>query len=642
MQGPGPHRTRLLATILALLPLAACDQPGGDPSDGAPPERPVPELLAQSAAAAEAEPAPMSHEVPHYPEHIALFGELHVHTMNSPDAFMMNVRVGPEEAYRFAQGEAIAHVGGEKVQLSQPLDFLAVTDHSEYMGILPQLFDSDSELASLEVAQALTSGGDAQRQEALLGVLMTMGEGKPIPSLVEPGLRYGIWQQYVELADRFYHPGEFTTLVGYEWTSSGALDEVNLHRNVIFRSSEVPDKPFSSFDSVDPRDLWLWLDEQRAQGIEALAISHNSNLSNGLMFPDAVAFDGEPLDAEYAELRQRNEPLAEITQIKGSSETHPLLSPNDEWAGFEILGDLLGGRGTEGEVKGSYVRDAWLTGLQLEAKDGFNPYRFGVIGASDGHNATSPVEEDNYHGKIGFADGTPEQRRSGSFINVEHVKYGASGLAGVWAESNTREAIFDALARREVFGTSGPRIKVRFFGGWDWPQDILERHDAVRLAYADGAAMGADLPAHHDGAEAPQFLVWAMKDPASAWLQRVQVVKGWVQEGGKQEQVYDVACSDGLEPDAETHRCPDNGAQVSLTTCDISRDKGATQLQTLWRDPDFNPEQAAFYYVRVLENPTCRWSTWDSLRNGLPLPDSVPPTLQERAYTSPIWYRPKG
>ncbi|MEQ8802348.1 MAG: DUF3604 domain-containing protein, partial [Haliea sp.] len=273
---------------------------------------------------------------------------------------------------------------------------------------------------------------------------------------------------------------------------------------------------------------------------------------------------------------------------------------------------------------------------------GFKPYRFGVIAASDGHNATSPVEEDNYHGKIGVADGTPEQRRGGSFINVEHVKYSASGLAGVWAESNTREAIFDALARREVFGTSGPRIKVRFFGGWGWPENILERHDAVSLAYAKGVPMGADLPDRAGANTAPQFLVWAMKDAASAWLQRVQVVKGWVEAGEKRERVYDVACSDGLEPDAASHRCPDNGAQVSLTTCDISRDKGATQLQTLWHDPDFNAALAAFYYVRVLENPTCRWSTWDSLRNDLPLSESVPPTLQERANTSQNWYRPQG
>lgn len=632
MQDSVRHPRRLLPTVFALLTLAGCGVS----------ESPAPEPAARPTAAAEERAAPESPSVPLYPEHIALFGELHVHTMNSPDAFMMNVRVGPEDAYRYARGEAIAHVGGDKVQLSQQLDFLAVTDHSEYMGILPQLFDPDSELASLEVAKVLTSGDGASRHEAVLAVLMTMGEGKPIPRLVEPELRYGIWQQYVQLADRFYRPGEFTTLVGYEWTSSGAMDEVNLHRNVIFRSSKVPDKPFSSFDSVDPRDLWQWLDEQRELGIEALAISHNSNLSNGLMFPESVAFDGTPLDAEYAELRQRNEPLAEITQIKGSSETHPLLSPNDEWAGFEILGDLLGGRGTEGKAQGSYVRDAWLTGLQLEAVAGFNPYRFGVIGASDGHNATSPVEEDNYHGKIGVADGTPEQRRGGSFINVEHVKYSASGLAGVWAESNTREAIFDALARQEVFGTSGPRIKVRFFGGWEWPEDILERHDAVRLAYAGGVAMGADLPGHEGAAVAPQFLVWAMKDPSSAWLQRAQVIKGWIEDGEKQERVYDVACADGLEPDPYSHRCPDNGARVSLTTCDISRDKGATQLQTLWRDPDFNPEQAAFYYVRVLENPACRWSTWDSLRNGLPLSESVPPTLQERAYTSPIWYRPPG
>lgn len=580
--------------------------------------------------------------VPRNPLRQAYFGELHVHTMNSPDAFMLNVRTTPSDAYRFARGEAIEHSSGARLQLGQALDFIAVTDHSEYMGILPRLLDPDSELGKLALAAQLQSRKAEENQHALLEVLMTLGSGKPLTELVDPKLRHAIWREYVQVADLFYQPGEFTTLIGYEWTSSGGMSEINLHRNVIFRGNRVPEQPFSSFDSVEPRELWTWMDEQREQGIESMAISHNANLSNGLMFPSAKVFAGEPLDSDYAELRQRNEPLAEITQIKGTSETHPLLSPNDEWSGFEILEDLLGGSGVIGQAQGSYARDAWLTGLVLEETQGFNPYRFGVVGASDSHNASSQVEENNYHGKIGVADGTAETRRGGSFINVQHVKYSAAGLAGVWAESNTREDVYDALARREAFATTGPRISVRFFGSWEWPANALENPEWVEKAHRVGVPMGGDLPAASSPEQAPAFLVWATKDPASAWLQRVQIIKGWVEEGEKREQVYDVACADGLQPDPATHRCPDNGASVDVDSCDFDREKGDVQLRSVWRDPDFAPDQRAFYYARVLENPTCRWSTWDSLRHNMPLPDDVPPTLQERAYTSPIWYRPNA
>ena len=574
-------------------------------------------------------------------EQRALFGELHVHTMNSPDAFMLNVRTSPDDAYRFALGESIEHVSGVQIQLREPLDFVAITDHSEYMGILPRLFDEDSELSRLSLARRLATEDPEERQHALLDVLMSLGNNQPIESLVDPELRSSIWRDYVRLAEQYNRPGEFTALVGYEWTSSGGMDEINLHRNVIFRSEKVPEQPFSSFDSPEPRKLWEWLDAQREAGIEALAISHNSNLSNGLMFPAEKAFGGEPIDAEYAELRQRNEPLVEIAQIKGTSETHPLLSTNDEWASFELLEDLLGGRGTIGQPKGSYARDAWLTGLQMEEEQGFNPYRFGVIAASDSHNSGSQVEEDNYHGKIGNADGTPETRRGGSFINKQHIRYSSSGLAGVWAPENTREEIYDALARREVFGTSGPRIQVRFFAGAEWPENLLEQHDWVAQAQAGGVPMGGDMSGADVPDTGPEFLLWAVKDPSSAWLQRLQVVKGWIENGETREQVFDVACSDGLSPDPNTHRCPDNGATVDLKTCDYDRHRGDGQLATRWRDPDFKADQRAFYYVRVLENPTCRWSTWDSLRTGLPLPEDVPPTLQERAWSSPIWYRPQ-
>ncbi len=570
----------------------------------------------------------------------AFFGELHVHTMNSPDAFMLNVRTTPDDAYRFAQGEAIPHISGVTIQLRAPLDFIAITDHSEYLGILPRLFDPQSELAGLPIVGRLTDEDPGRRQSAVLEVLTTMGNNQPMPALVDLALRQSIWQEYVLSAERYNKPGEFSTLIGYEWTSSGAMEEINLHRNVIFRSGKVPAEPFSSFDSAEPRALWAWLDRQREQGIEGMAIAHNSNLSNGLMFPTEVALNGEKIDAAYAALRQRNEPLVEISQIKGTSETHPLLSPNDEWAGFELLEDLLGGRGTQGKVEGSYVRDAWLAGLQMEEQQGFNPYRFGVISASDSHNSGSQVEEDNYHGKIGSADGTPETRRGGSFINTHHIKYSSAGLAGVWAAKNTRESLYDALARRETFGTSGPRISVRFFAGTHWPADLLQQADWAQRAYAHGVPMGGEL-LHSNDYTPPEFLLWAAKDPSSAWLQRVQIIKGWIENGAIREAVFDVGCADGLVPDPITHRCPDNGATVSLETCDYDRHKGDGQIAARWRDPDFDPAERAFYYARVLENPTCRWSTWDSLRTRLPVSDAVPPTLQERAWTSPIWYRPQ-
>lgn len=561
--------------------------------------------------------------------------------MNSPDAFIFNVRNSLDDAFSFAMGESIEHTSGVEIQLREPLDFIAVTDHSEYMGVLPRLADPGSELASLPLAQKMAGRDREVASQALIDVLMSMGAGEPIERLVRPELKSSIWQDYVDVANRYYQPGTFTTLIGYEWTSAGgAENNINLHRNVIFGNGAIPDVPFSSFDSFVPEDLWAWMDRQREQGVELLAIPHNSNLSDGLMFPGQKTFSGEPLQGEYAEQRMRNEPLVEITQIKGTSETHPALSPNDEWADFEILEDLLGGTGKTGQARGSYVRDAWLTGLQLQEQRGFNPYRFGVVGASDSHNAGSQVEEDNYHGKIGTADGTPKDRRGGSLVNKYHVKYSAAGLTGAWAEDNTREALYAALERREVFATTGPRISVRFFGGWEWPDDLLLEHDWVDTAYRRGVPMGQDLPKKGEIENSPAFLVWAVKDPASAWLQRLQIVKGWVDGGEQHQQVYDVACADGLVPDPQTSRCPDSDATVSLETCDFDKHKGDGDLKAVWRDPDFDSGQRAFYYVRVLQNPTCRWSTWDSLRMNLPAADGVPRVIQERAYTSPIWYRP--
>lgn len=630
---PATRVLKLLGILAALLALGACDRAADSTAPTA--SIPAPSIADSVSHSPAADP------VFRDPLRNAYFGELHVHTMNSPDAYQLNVRSNVRDAYRFALGEAIDHSSGVTIQLSQPLDFIAVTDHAEYMAILPMLADADSVFANHPIARAMASGDAKVARTAQFELLMTLATNKPVEALVEPALRNRIWEHYVELAEEYYRPGAFTTLIGYEWTSGGGPENsINLHRNILFRSDHVPTHPYSSFDSYKPGDLWDWMDRQRAQGIDLLAIPHNSNLSNGLMFSGTQTFDGRPMDASYAEQRLRNEPVVEITQIKGSSETHPALSPNDEWAGFEILDDLLGGTGAYSEPKGSYVRDAWLTGLKLEEDEDYNPYRFGVIGSTDSHNAASQMEENNYHGKIGDADGTPEARRGGSFINKHHIRYSASGLAGVWAESNTREDIYDALARREVFATTGPRISLRVFGAWQWPEAVLDAHDWVEQAYRDGVPMGRELPAPSGSAQVPELLIWAVKDPASAWLQRVQVIKGWLDKGQPREQVYDVACADGLTPDPASHRCPDNGATVSLETCDFDKHRGDTQLKTRWRDPDFRPAQRAFYYVRVLENPTCRWSTWDSLRTGLPLATDVPPTIQERAYSSPIWYRP--
>lgn len=376
-----------------------------------------------------------------------------------------------------------------------------------------------------------------------------------------------------------------------------------------------------------------------------------------------TTFEGEPLSAGYAEQRMRNEPLVEISQVKGTSDTHPLLSPNDEWADFEIFADsppvyvaLIGVDTVEINLEGSYVRDALLTGLELEVAEGFNPYRFGLIGSSDSHNGGASYDEQAFHSKTGVTDGLAELRGSVPPDGVDGwdefaalpasdqprpylIEWGASGLAGVWAEENTREAIYNALRRKETFATSGTRIRVRFFAGYDVDDLDLDDPDAVQRLYASGVPMGADLLNRKRGA--PRFFAWAVRDPSSTWLQRLQIVKGWIADGEQRERVYDVACSDGQKPDPATHRCPDNGAGVDPATCNYDIDAGATELRAAWHDPDFDRRQRAFYYVRVLENPTCRWSTWDALRAGIePRPD-VSTTIQERAWSSPIWALPR-
>jgi hypothetical protein len=576
-------------------------------------------------------------------ERRAFFGDLHVHTRLSFDAYLCGTLATPDDAYRYARGEALEHPSGFRIQLDRPLDFYAVTDHAEHLGMLEAMEDPRQPVSQLPEAKRYTQARTLRERFAAFQSRAYVAEHLDLDVV------RSAWRRTIAAAERHYRPGEFTTFVGYEYTSGPGG---NLHRNVIFRGAAAPDVPFSALDSLNPEDLWDWLDDLRKRGIEALAIPHNSNGSNGLMFA-LVDFAGEPLDADWAEQRMRNEPLVEITQTKGTSEAHPFLSPNDEWADFEIYPYRIGSW-EKSVPRGSYVREAYLNGLVLEEERGFNPYRFGVVGASDTHVGGGSFDESSFFSKVGVIDGTPQRRGSVPIdpagegpqqVSLEAAwtegyfrLWGASGLTGVWAQENTREAIYDALRRKETFATSGPRIRVRFFAGYDLPDDLTSRADMVDAAYASGVPMGGDVAGRQKGQ--PRFLVWAMKDAEGAPLQRLQVVKGWLEDGRPQERVYDVACSDGLVVEASSHRCPDNGAKVKLEDCSITAGVGAAELVALWQDPDFDPEGRAFYYLRVLENPTCRWSTWDAVRAGTPRRPDLAATLQERAWSSPIWFLP--
>ena len=585
----------------------------------------------------------------------AYFGDLHIHTKFSYDAFMVGVVASPDDAYRYARGEPLKHPSGYSIRLrGAPLDFLGVTEHAKYMGVINALADPEHPRSNPDLAARLLRDDPDEIWRAMdtyMHALRARDERFDHPDVMRD-----TWQEVIAAAERHYRPGEFTTFIGYEYTPHPGY---NMHRNVIFRGRDVPELPFSSIDSSNPEDLWRWLDAQRAQGREGLAIPHNPNWSAGHMFARQQT-SGQPFDADYAELRMRNEPLVEVTQVKGTSETHPLLSPNDEWADFEIWHTVAGEAPRKvqhrKDLRGGYIRDAYLAGIGFESREGFNPYKFGLIGSSDSHNAGATYSESAYVSKLGATDGTPELRGSvpaggakgwpadpfageGEFGTSTIAAWSAAGIAGVWADENTREAIYDALRRKETFATSGPRIRVRFFAGFDFTDDLLDTRDAVELAYANGVPMGGDLVVREG--DAPRFLAWALRDPQSAPLQRLQIVKGWIEDGEPRERVFDVACSDGAAPDPQTHRCPDNGARVNLADCSFTLDRGAAQLSTLWRDPSFDPAERAFYYVRVLENPSCRWSTWDAVRARTPPNPELATTLQERAWSSPIWYVPR-
>ena len=576
-------------------------------------------------------------------ERNAYFGELHVHTMYSFDAFIFGTTSSPDDAYEFAKGGTLTHPAGFDMSLDTPLDFYGVSDHAFYLGVLRQMADPSTEISKHPAAAGMsTLGGSDDRGSKFRAILAFMGSGRG-EEINDPSIRKEAWDDIVASANRHNDPGNFTAFVAYEYTASTA-DSGNLHRNVIFRDDIAPELPFSRLDSSNPEDLWAWMDNNRANGIESLAIPHNSNGSNGSMFM-LTDNAGRPIDDAYANLRMRNEPLVEITQVKGTSDTHPALSPNDEWADFEIMPFRIA-TSLYSEPNGSYVRQAYLNGLKMQAEGGVNPYKLGVIGSSDTHNASYAGDEDDYWSKVGLrdADGVlrgsvplSEPRANGElYADTYFNTWGAAGLAGVWAEENTRAAIYDAFRRKETFGTSGTRMKVRFFAGNDLPE--LEDEDLIGKAYGGGVPMGGDLIAN--AAEIPSFIAWVAKDPNSASLQRLQIIKGWVEDGEAQEQVFDVACSDGGSIDPTSHRCADNGAQVNLSDCSISEGLGAAELKARWQDPSYDPNQHAIYYVRALENPTCRWSTWDAIRAGVAPRSDLPATIQERIWSSPIWITP--
>ncbi len=577
----------------------------------------------------------------------AYFGDLHIHTSWSFDAFVMNVRTSPDDAYRFGKGAAIPHAGGKPIQIGRPLDFMAVTDHAEYMSVFRQMEDVDNPLSQLAIAKEINNSTEDDPAKKFLKIGLSMATMSPYEELIEQDIIQNTWKRVVTAADDHYEPGKFTTFPAYEWTSSpikslvGDRLSYKLHRNVVFKGGKISGMPFSAFNSQDPEDLWAWMDKERKKGIEVLAIPHNMNMSSGAVYnPELLS--GKPLTAAYADSRSRNEPINEVVQIKGQSMTHPILSPNDEFADFELYPYSSSHSVTapKSQPKNSYVRDALKDGLAFEQTLGANPFKFGFIGSSDSHNAATAVEEDNYFGKIGLADPTPAIRLNPPEPRLTKFM-SAAGLAGVWAKENTREAIFEAMQRKETFATSGPRIKLRFFAGWDLGIDSLSGEDWVTTAYANGVPMGSDLVGSKQSAvgSSPSFIIQAIKDAEGANLDRVQVIKGYLdKEGNPQETIYEVVWT-GERSLGKNGKLPAIGNTVDVPTATYTNDIGTVQLQTIWTDPDFDVTKSAFYYIRVLEIPTPRWSTYDAASLGVaPLAD-VPATIQERAWSSPIWYQ---
>ena len=597
-------------------------------------------------AAAEGE-APYSGSVgQNYPKEV-FFGDTHLHTRNSADAWSMgNLNLTPGDAYRFAQGSPVLAHNGMQVQLRRPLDFLVVSDHAEYLGAFYRFNVNDSLITKTDVGrqwQTYVEEGDlAKFFGAFVNSMRNPEEDPALPAAV----RQTVWSGVAKTADRHNKPGVFTAFSGYEWTSM--ISGNNLHRVVVFKDDA--DKvsqmiPFSGQDSLDPRDLWQALaNYETATGGEVLSIAHNGNLSNGMMFPDETV-GGSPIDEAYASLRARFETVYEVTQVKGDGEAHPVLSPDDEFADFENWDWDNIGRTQKKEdwmLPQEYARGALKRGLRFEDELGVNPFKIGLIGSTDGHNSISTPEEDNFFGK--FPESEPGPARLENAMALDRLWQNsllvASGYAAVWAKENTRAAIFDAIKRREVYATTGSRIKVRFFSGWEFDETDIHRPAMLDIAYGTGVPMGGDLSQAKRG-QAPKFLVIAGMDADGARLDRIQIIKGWMDKAGKlQEKVYDVAWSDDRKLDKRTGKLPAVGNTVDVENATYLNTIGAPQLSTYWEDPDFDRAERAFYYARVLEIPTPRWTTYDSAYFNVELQDDVPSSIQDRAYTSPIWYTP--
>jgi hypothetical protein len=585
-------------------------------------------------------------------ERNAYFGETHIHTSWSVDAWVMGNRItGPNEALKYAQGQTIKHPLGYDIKIDTPLDFMGVTDHSEYVAVTKEANTPGSYVSKLPQAQPLImkDPNSSAEQNQVFSYLLKLASSPPVKAFMDPKVTSTVWKENVRIADENNQPGKFTAFCSYEWTSMPG--QRNLHRNVFFRACDkVPDYPFSALDSKRPTDLWEWMDAQRKAGNELLAISHNANVSDGWMYPvDVDSTTGRPIDAAWAAARDRNERLVEIKQGKGQSETHPLLSPNDEFASYELYQTILGQPADVGRIDhitGSFARQALKDGIAMQDVRGYNPYKLGMAGGSDSHNTGSPYRQDNFFGLHADADGSVERRFAGVLIGgtMDVRLENPGGLTGVWAEENTRASIWDAMYRKETFGVSGPHIKVRFFGGWGFNKEIMNAGDWVKKSYAGGVPMGADLaPMPSDGkGTAPVFVVWAVKDPTSANLDRIQIIKGWTQNGQSFEKIYDVAWSGGREPDKWTGRVPAIPSTVDIEKATYTNSAGSTELKAVWTDPEFDSSQHAVYYARVLEIPTPRWTLIQAVKSGLPPPDVVPLTGQERAWTSPIWYTPSA
>jgi hypothetical protein len=632
----------LLAVSLALLVV-----PGG-PALGQ-------EFTVDSSTVVE-QPSPYSPYVDqHFPLRV-LWGDVHHHSSYSVDSGLIGNRLGPEVSFRFARGEELVSNTGQRVQLIRPLDFLVVTDHAEYLGIADLLGRADPTLLATDVGQEWYENVQAGGEQAWQAVVAMMDDFKTgTPRYDDPKVKRSVWDRVVDIASEYNQPGTFTALNGYEWsaiTSGEGTDPAgaNLHRVVVFRDG--PDRvkqiiPFSAFDSQDPEELWEFLAEYEANtGGRILAIPHNGNVSNGLMYAEIV--NGQAMTRDYAERRARWEPLLEITQTKGDGEAHPVLSPEDEFADFETWdqGDTFGNPKEDWMLQYEYARSTFQVGIRLEDRLGVNPFKFGVIGSTDSHVSLSTTREENYFGKLPSLEPSAT-RTQGVFLRdqagevaVNDWETGASGLAAVWARENTREAIFDALARKEVYGTSGTRITVRVFAGWDFQSEEVERPDFAAQGYARGVPMGGDLTSAPAGA-APTFMVRALRDPDGANLDRVQIIKGWLgADGETQERIYDVAVSGGRSIGPDGRARTSVGNTVDVGNASYTNSIGDALLMAHWVDPDFDPDQRAFYYVRVIEIPTPRWTAYDAKRFGITMPDEVRMTVTDRAYTSPIWYTP--